>query len=253
MTRTDRPTLPGRAPGLLLVVVAVLGCSGGDLALPEPGPGSQVHLAIVDGNEQTGTVGEPLPEPVVAELRDEFGHAIAGRRVAFVAINGPAAAELTPDTAVTDDDGQVVGQWTLGPLPGTYNAEVKVIPAEGDDPGIGLPTAQLTASAQPGAPNTLRAESKLGQVGVRGQPVQDPPVVRVVDRYGNPVSGVPVRWEITAGGGQVSAPVVLTDAKGQATVSWTLGNKGRQRLEASVDGQVSGSPIEFAATLLVLF
>ena len=235
----------GRAPALLLAT-AILGCSGGDLALPQPD--AVVHLAVVGGDQQTGTVGEPLPKPLIVELRDEQGQAVVGREVVFVATNGPAVAMLSPDTAVTDADGEAVGQWVLGTTPGVYSAEARLI-ATGDNapPDIDLPAVQFTASAEPARPDTLRAMSRLTQPGRAGREVEEPPVVRVADRYGNPVGGVAVHWEITSGSGTVSAPVVVTGADGLATVTWTLGRTGVHNLTARVDGGVTGSPVVFTA------
>src|SRR4051794_31159070 len=109
---------PGRRTLLLVLLVGVPGCSGGSLTLPQPD--IEVNLTVVSGNQQTGVVGERLPKPLVVELRDEVGKVIMGRRVAFVVTDGPAAATFAPDTVVTDDHGQALGQWVLGTTPGVY-------------------------------------------------------------------------------------------------------------------------------------
>jgi hypothetical protein len=108
----------------------------------------------------------------------------------------------------------------------------------------------LPAPSGQGEPDTLRAASPLNQSGRRGEVAEDSPTVVVVDRVGNPVAGAEIRWEVTAGEGQVSGGTAA-DAEGRATATWTLGDKaGAQKLEARVEG-AHGSPVTFQA--LVLF
>ena len=81
------------------------------------------------------------------------------------------------------------------------------------------------------------------------QPLPQPLVVRVTDRFGNPVEGVAVRWQVRNGGGGVSPEEAATDAGGYAQTSWTPGfSFGRQRVWAVVDG-LDGSPVEFEADI----
>jgi len=62
------------------------------------------------------------------------------------------------------------------------------------------------------------------QSAMVGTAVQVAPAVRVVDAFGNPVSGVDVVFAVVAGGGAVSDAVLATNAAGEAAVgSWTLG------------------------------
>jgi len=229
----------------VVALAGVAGCSGGDLALPQPVP--DVKLALVSGDQQTGVVGEQLPKPILVEVRDRDGHVLAGREVVFVTTDGPAAAKLTPSSAMTDGEGQVLGQWVLGTKPGAYSAEARLKP-EDESADADPPAVQFTASAQAGPPDTLRAESEIQQLGQSSeQPVDEPPVVRVVDRYGNPVPGVRVRWD-PSGGSTVSDETVQTDADGRATVTWTLGRQRFTvyRLSASVEGLV---PVGFTAVV----
>jgi hypothetical protein len=110
--------------------------------------------------------------------------------------------------------------------------------------------AEFRAEAKPAAPDTLSAQTPRAQPGRRQREVGTPPVVRVVDRYGNPVEAVPVAWQVTAGEGEVDQPIAQTDADGKATVKWTLGNRiGTHKLTATI-GNVTGSPVTFTATVL---
>jgi hypothetical protein len=74
--------------------------------------------------------------------------------------------------------------------------------------------------------------------------------VLAVDRFGNPVSGVSIRWDVTAGGGTLSDSVTSTGSDGTAASSWTLGDEsGVQKVVARLEG-VRGSPITFSAIVL---
>jgi subtilisin family serine protease len=101
---------------------------------------------------------------------------------------------------------------------------------------------------QPQRTFTLKAGD--GQEAFAGSVVPIAPSVAVTDAGANPVAGVAVTFQVTAGGGSVSpATAINTDAQGTATVaSWTLGTApGSNTLSASAAG-VTGSPVVFTAT-----
>jgi hypothetical protein len=230
-------------PLATLSVVAQLGC-GGDLSLPTDS-GAGVDLSIIEGDGQTGTVGQELPKPLVV-LVEAGGAPIEGHRVAFVVRSDGVAGEIDPDTAVTGPDGRAVAHWVLGPEAGTYEVEAKLVVSE----PAPAPTAVFEVSAIAGDPDSVRAVSPVSQPGRIGQPTADDPTVLVVDQFGNRVGGAVVDWEVIAGRGSVSSPQSTTGADGQTSVIWTLGvGVGVQKLTARVDG-AHGSPVAFTATVL---
>jgi hypothetical protein len=233
--------LRGLRPLLAVAAAATLGC-GGDLALPDPS-GAGLDISTVGGNGQTGPVGEILPDPIVVKVVTEAGQPVSGRRVAFV--SSEEAGSLDPDTTETNERGEAVAHWLLGRVPGDQHAEARLV-TELEQP----PATQLQASAIPAAPDTLRALSPLNQPGRRGDTLRDPLVVLAVDRFGNPVEGVSVAWEVTVGEGELSAATTSTAADGTASVVWKLGGRiGLQRVTATVEG-ATGSPVTFSATVL---
>jgi hypothetical protein len=226
---------------LCLSLAALVGC-GGDVTLPTPS-GEGVTLSIEDGIDQTGRVGEELPRLLVVSVKE--GEApLEDQAVAFSIVSAPAGVTLEPDTAFTDEDGQAATQVFLGPEMGAYEIEATLVVA--DPPA----TVVFEGAAVAGAPDTLRALSPVNQPGQREEVVEDAPTVLVLDRFGNPVAGAEVEWEVTAGGGEVSG-ATTADANGMATATWTLGDaRGAQKLVARVEG-AHGSPLTFLA--LVLF
>jgi Bacterial Ig-like domain (group 1) len=228
-------------PAVLLVL---LGCSG-DLTLPASTGAPGLAMAVVHGDGQVGTVGEELPAPVVVEVKTDAGEVLPGRRVAFVVAQG-AGAGFDPDTVMTNPQGQAETRWVLGTAVGVYTAEARLVP----DGETALPIAPLQATADPGAPDTVRALSPAIQPGNRREPLPEPLVVMTVDRFGNPVAGAEVQWETSSGSGDVSVETTLTGSDGTASVIWILGNRiGVQRATAKVE-HAEGSPVTFTATVL---
>jgi Big-like domain-containing protein len=84
------------------------------------------------------------------------------------------------------------------------------------------------------APAAIAVSAGGNQVGMAGAPLPAPISVRVTNSQGNPVSGTPVTFTITRGGGTVSAVTVTSDANGIAQTTWTLGNGAvRQTIEVT--------------------
>jgi hypothetical protein len=226
---------------LCFALASLVGC-GGDLTPPAQS-GEGVVLSIEGGNDQTGRVGEELPTKLVVSVKHGTVP-VANHVVAFTIVSAPPGVELEPDTTVTDEDGQASTRVVLGSEMGPYQIEAALVVA--DPP----PTAVFEGSAVAGEPDTVRALSPVNQPGSREEEVDDAPTVIVLDRFGNPVAGAEVEWEVTAGGGQVDGEATA-DENGQATAAWILGDtRGAQKLVARVEG-AHGSPLSFLA--LVLF
>ena len=231
-------------PAVAALLLGLGGC-GGDLTLPGSSA-PRLTLAVLEGDGQEGTVGQALPGPVIVVLRTDAGAVLPNRTVAFQSA-GATGSTFDPATTVTNDQGQALTHWVLGTAPGPYTAEARLV-AAGD---TAVPAAQLQASAVAAAPDSVRADSPTLQAGNRGEPVAAPPVLVVVDRYGNPVAGVQVKWKVEEGNGELSpGEETVTDADGRSTVVWSLGNRiGVQQVKAEVK-DVSGSPLTFTATVL---
>ena len=105
-------------------------------------------------------------------------------------------------------------------------------------------TATLTVTLAPAAMANVRGNNQSAEAGLA---VGVAPTVEVQDVGGNGVPDVVVGFDVTAGGGAVSAQSVTTDDQGRASVSWTLGPAGPQRLEASVGDLM----LEYSATATV--
>jgi hypothetical protein len=239
-----RSPLASRA--IVLILFGALGC-GGDLLLPDPpGGGENVVLSKVDGDNQEGIVGESLQKPLIVRVLTVREMPVLGREVQFEFTS--AAGEVTPAQAFTNSMGEATANWKLGPGPGAQTVVARLVVGDTTQ----TQAEEFTAQAKPAAPDTLSAESPTSQAGRRGQEVEAPPVVQVVDRFGNPVPDVLVAWQVTVGQGEVSEAITRTRDDGTTTVEWTLGHRvGLQQLTATAGpGPVSGSPLRFTATVL---
>ena len=86
------------------------------------------------------------------------------------------------------------------------------------------------------------------QGGLPNSPLEDSVVVRVVDRHGNGVAGVEVRFSVATGGGSISPAVATSNAQGEVRVQWTLGPViGAQSMQAFAPG--AGNALTVGATI----
>lgn len=231
---------PRRA--LLLGAILLSACGGGgDLLLP--GTGDPATVTLLQGNGQNGRVGDPLPQPLVAEVLDNAGRPVAGATVVFVLTDPAPGASLTPDRTTTGADGTATAQVVLGTRTGAQNGEVQALGAQGQPAA----TAPFTLTAVAENANGITAVGGMDQSGQVGTTLASPLVVQVADAFGNPIAGVAVAWSAD-GGGSVSSETTTTGDDGLTSVTRTLGTAaGTQRTLASVDG-LAGSPVTFVHT-----
>jgi hypothetical protein len=83
------------------------------------------------------------------------------------------------------------------------------------------------------AARVLRYVSGDGQSAPAGTLVANPLAVELADAMNNPIAGETVQFTVTAGGGTVATPTVVTDASGRASTTWTLGAAGGQQVTAT--------------------
>jgi hypothetical protein len=232
---------------LAVLLLGVLGCSS-DILLPNSPEARETIGALTKENwpSPSGPVGETLPTPLVVKVLSQSQQPVGGIQVVFELVD-PAGGTVKPATTTTDASGVATTNWTFGTVPGSYLVKARLSGVGvTDTAGASDLIAEFHATAHPASPDTLSAMTALEQHGQRQVPVEDPPQVRVVDRFGNPVPGVAVAWEVIYGEGQITTPTV-TDPEGKASVDWILGNRiGVHKLMAAIEG-ASGSPVVFRA------
>ncbi|MGI9044776.1 MAG: hypothetical protein ACR2GK_11725 [Gemmatimonadaceae bacterium] len=102
-----------------------------------------------------------------------------------------------------------------------------------------LAAAACTDSVDPVLPPASRIASVEGnnQFGLVGLALAKPLSVKLTDSFLNPIAGVPVRFDVVAGGGAIAGETATTSAAGIATSgAWTLGSLGPQQVRARSQG-----------------
>jgi subtilisin family serine protease len=107
-----------------------------------------------------------------------------------------------------------------------------------------------TIDVTAGVPALMTARDGNPQTGPAGGAVVRPPSVTITDADNNRVSGLPVTFQVTSGGGRVDpANPVNTDADGiAALVSWTLGSTAGPNTVSATASGLEGAPVVFSAT-----
>ena len=224
----------------LLLLASLLGpvaCGGDNLLLPSSGQPASIE--VVSGNGQTGTVGQPLGNPMVVLVTDPEGRPVSGVEVAFIP---PDGAELTPnDTVLTGSDGKATVLYTLATVSGQQTIEARAKPV--------VPSPSLTTTfshtAEPEVATQLVMADGNGQIAEVQTALEDSLAVKAADRFGNGVAGIEVTWQ--AADGAVSPTTMVTGADGRAATQLTLAQRtGVYRTTATAE--LEGSPVAFEAT-----
>jgi subtilisin family serine protease len=106
-----------------------------------------------------------------------------------------------------------------------------------------------TIDLSAGAAALIAAGEGNQQTTGSGSPVAIPPSVTVTDGDNNPVAGVAVGFQVTAGGGAVEPTAVSTNNNGVAAVtSWTLGAAPGPNSLTATAAAIPGSSVVFSAT-----
>lgn len=172
--------------------------------------GAAVQVRAAAGSGQSGTVGQALASPLVAEAVDAFGNKVAGVTVTFA----PSAGTVTPTSGATGADGRVSTTWTLGTTSGSPTVSATA---------TGATAATFSATAAPGPAKTFAKVSGDTQKGPAQSPLAFPLVVMAKDTFGNGVPGVAVTFSVTGGGGSLAPAAANTGADGTASTVFTLG------------------------------
>ena len=105
-----------------LFAASIILVSGG--CTRKPGPPSALKptafgAALVEssGGKQIGATGMVLTQPLVVQVNDDQGTAVAGALVEF---SGPAGVSCNPPSGLTDSSGQFSANVVLGSMAGRY-------------------------------------------------------------------------------------------------------------------------------------
>ena len=189
----------------------------------------------LSGNGQTGIGGSLLNQPFVTSVTDVYGNPTSGVPVVWSVLSGGGTLEQV--SGPTDASGLASAVLRLGGSPGVN----RVLAA------VGPPPLQVEFSAT----GTLGVADSI--VAISGDSASAPPnttlpafVVKVTDRFGNPIPLIQVTWEVLLGDGQLNTSTSVSNGAGLASASYTLGpSLGVHRIRARIP---SGDSYIFTAT-----
>lgn len=183
------------------------------------------NILIKSGDNQIGTVGSLLPNPLAIEVKDPFNNPVKNVVVYFIP---SGKGTVNPSQAITDSLGIAKSFWTTDTVSGNQTAEARITASQ---------TSFVTFKALV-RPSTVPASyevlSKDSVVGVQGSVLLNAIVIKVKDKYGNPISsyqniitgamdgGAFIKFKIINGGGSVPANAQQTDENGIIRCPFTL-------------------------------
>jgi hypothetical protein len=206
--------------------------------------GTATSLTAVEPLTYEGTVSSPVsPGPSVI-AKDAAGNPVPGVSVNFTA-NRDAA--VSPETAVTNEQGIAQVSWTLGSTATSgYTLTARIDGAAA--------TVRFSATARAGAAGRLRITTQPSSPTQSGTPFAQQPVIQVVDQNNNPTpqAGLSVTATISSGpSGTLQGATATTDGTGRAAFSGlaVTGAAGSYTLSFSAPGLagVTSAPFSIQA------
>lgn len=218
-----------RYPIHLLLLPAWLACGGSDLAFPTEGPVAQIEM--VQGDEQVGSPGEPLDDPLIVRVTDSAGSPLPGQVITWSVNEGGGAVD--PVTGSSNSEGLAIAEWILGPLPGLNVVEAQVA-------GSDARTVIFTAEATPQVDRLVYRFPPPEHVK-EDQPFAVKVALVVADGDVVPLDGILIYLGIFPEGSESPTNQILDGSRfestldGFATFELTITEKGKYRLRALTD------------------
>jgi hypothetical protein len=206
---------------LLVPVFAALAAGCGSDSTTEPSVATTITVAPAASLDAIGAM-----QIVRAGVSDQKGKAMGNAVVSW--------ESNSPSVTVTGLGGDSASVKALA------NGTASITARSGSAAGsVEVRVAQVPVRAETVGGN--------GQAGAAGAMLGSALRVRVVDRLGVGVAGVPVTFTVQTGGGSLASATSVTDAEGIATNSWTLGPAaGIHTLSVTFPGTTL-TPVTFTA------
>jgi hypothetical protein len=196
--------------------------------------GAASKLVVVTQPSASNPSGVAFAQQPVIQVQDVAGNPVAssGRTVTAAINSGPGGSLGAVGPSVTTDANGTATYTVLtltGPV-GSYTLLFSTAGLASD--------ASVAFDITTGAATQMTAASATSQSATVGTSVAAPPTVLVRDAQNNPVAGVAVTFQVTAGGGSLNGAAAVTDNAGLAAVTgWTLGlTAGTNTVTATASG-----------------
>ena len=147
---------PLAASGLLMLVVAVAGCSRSSTA---PLGTSGITLNVVSGNTQSGPVNTRLPNAIRVQVLNSAHQPVPNFLLDFVVTSG--GGSVFGGAELTNSSGYAEERWTLGPRLGPQTLEAREVNSWS---GVAASYGDFTAIGTP--PNNVMVVTTSGPTGL---------------------------------------------------------------------------------------
>ena len=210
----------------LIFLLTFLGMSCGDKGVP-PTPDLNSRIQIISGNNQTPRAGAFLPDSFLIRVTTSSGIPVPGIQVTYEQITPVNNGYFVWNTSrTTDSSGYAKNKYYADELVGLDSIKVT---ASGVDDSI----VYFVLNVIPDDPDTIYQVSGNKQIAIGGQKLPNPCVVRVDDKFGNPIPNQLVWFEtvfrsLVETDSSVSEPrltdsaYTYTGSNGQASAEWIL-------------------------------
>jgi uncharacterized repeat protein (TIGR01451 family) len=203
--------------------------------------GAATQLVIQTEPSSTATAGSAFAQQPVVLVEDAYGNVVTGASGYVTAARDAGSGTLQGNLTIP----VVNGVATFTNLSHLVATNITIDFASGSL----TPATSTVVAVSAGAANHLVRVQGDNQTNTVASLLPVNPTVRVVDAYGNPVSGVTVTFAVQTGGGSTGSTNVVTDSDGLAATTYRLGTtagSGNNTLQASAT--VSGSPSSVSFT-----
>ena len=207
-------------------------------------PGTAAKLAIQTEPSATATAGVAFAQQPVVVVEDQYGNVVANANGLTVTATRNAGSGTLQGGLVA---GTVNGMATFTGLYHNVATNITITFSSGSL----TPVTSTVVSIQAAGADHLVMVQGNNQTNTVATALPVNPTVRVVDAFGNAVSGAKVTFAVQTGGGSVGTTTVASDASGLAATTYTLGTAagtGNNTMTASA--AVAGNPnnITFTAS-----
>ena len=169
-------------------------------------------LALLSGGGQYGEPGQPLPLPVTAVVRDQYGNPFSGQPVLFTVTGGGGSlAGAAANTRISDALGRVAATWTLG----RYRGAPNTLQISSSFEGATLEGSPLVLEVrEPGLPDltqcSLTATTPVVADGMATAEIN----VTLRDQTGRPMAGFTVDIQAEGSGNILTLSDSLSNSSG---------------------------------------
>jgi len=210
------------APFFLLSLMAI---SCGDKGVP-PLPVPATRLEIISGNGQIPRAGAFLPDSLMVRVTTDMGEPIPDIQIVYEQITPIDGQGLRWGVQTTNGDGYARNKYYADTVVGIDTIMVTASDIEDS-------VVHFVVTVVPDSANTIIIESGDGQEGNSGDMLSEPCVVKVTDKYNNPVPDLRTKFVVfgeclvfTDSTAATDTAYTRTAEDGMAQAQWIMASVG---------------------------